>query len=295
MSYMFDFAIIGGDNRQVFLADLLCQKDFSVCYYGLSLEALPLNFVKNFSNHTITNCPSLQYAIENSKYIIGPIPFSKDNTNVTTHSIYQINVTTLYSMIKPDQLLFAGAFSKSNISLADENTVSIIDMMKCEEVAIMNSVATAEGAICEAIQKSNINLQEANSLILGFGRCGQILAKKVKALDSNLYVSVRKKEVLSSALAYGYQGFLLDELEYYIEGFDFIFNTIPSIILTKELLCKTKEEVTIIDIASSPGGVDYNFAKAHSYNAHLCLALPGKLSPKSSAQILLDNILCYCK
>lgn len=294
MSYLFDFAIIGGDNRQIFLADFLCQKGFSICYYGLNLEALPLKYIKNFSNHIITNCPSFEYAIEHSKYIVGPIPFSKDNIYVTTHPLYQISISTLCSMMKSDQLLFAGAFSKSFVSLASTNHILIIDMMKWEDAAIMNTVATAEGAIYEAIQKSNINLQGGNSLILGFGRCGQILAKKVKALDSNLSVSVRKKEVLSLALAYGYNGFLLADLESHIEDFDFIFNTIPSIILTKEILCKAKDEVTIIDIASSPGGVDYDYAKLHSLNASLCLGLPGKISPKSSAQILLGNILSYC-
>ncbi len=60
--------------------------------------------------------------------------------------------------------------------------------------------------------------------------------------------------------------------------------------MTKERLEKVSQEVTIIDIASSPGGVDYSATKEVGINATLCLGLPGKYSPKTSGEILVNAI-----
>ncbi|OJT91053.1 dihydrofolate reductase, partial [Clostridioides difficile] len=65
--------------------------------------------------------------------------------------------------------------------------------------------------------------------------------------------------------------------------------------LTKERLEKVSQEVTIIDIASSPGGVDYSVVKEAGINATLCLGLPGKYSPKTSGEILVNAIRKYYK
>jgi dipicolinate synthase subunit A len=52
-----------------------------------------------------------------------------------------------------------------------------------------------------------------------------------------------------------------------------------------------KPDVVIIDIASAPGGVDYPTAKELHVNCKLCLGLPGKFAPKSSAAFLVNHVL----
>lgn len=295
MSFSFDFAIIGGDNRQLFLADLLTKEHVKVCYYGLSPCNLPSKYIPCFMNETITATSSLKEALENSKYIIGPTPFCKDKIYITSSSNLGILVEDFLSFCSSEQTIYAGAIPKHIMDAAKKKGLKIKDVMEWEHVSMLNGIATAEGAICEAIRNSMINLQGSKVLILGFGRCGQILAKKLAALDARVTVSVRNYDVLSMALAYGYDGFLLDELKDYVSEFDFIFNTIPAMVLGKNMLMKIKKDTAIIDIASSPGGVDYNYAGDHCYNAGLYLGLPGIMSPKSSAKIQLDAILNDCK
>lgn len=295
MSFSFDFAVIGGDNRQLFLADLLSQKNVKVCYYGLSPCNLPSKYIPGFMNETITATSSLKEALENSKYIIGPTPFCKDKIYINSTSTLGILVEDFISYCTPEQIIYGGAIPKEVLEAGVKKGLKIKDIMEWEHVSMLNGVATAEGAICEAIRNSMVNLQGSKVLILGFGRCGQILAKKLAALDAKVSVSVRKYDVLSMALAFGYDGFLLEELKDHVQEFDFIFNTIPAMVLGKNMLIKIKKETAIIDIASSPGGVDYNYAGDHCYNAGLYLGLPGRMSPKSSAKIQLDAILNDCK
>ena len=83
----------------------------------------------------------------------------------------------------------------------------------------------------------------------------------------------------------------LAALEDKIDQYDYIFNTIPSLVLTRDLLIKTNPTVVIIDISSAPGGVDFQSAKELSKSAKLCLGLPGKYAPKSSAAFLIDYLL----
>jgi dipicolinate synthase subunit A len=44
--------------------------------------------------------------------------------------------------------------------------------------------------------------------------------------------------------------------------------------------------VTIIDIASAPGGVDFSAAQKMGISAFLCSGLPGKYAPASSASAI---------
>ena len=50
-------------------------------------------------------------------------------------------------------------------------------------------------------------------------------------------------------------------IEQKVQESDFIFNTIPSLILTENTLRLVNKNTTIIDIAAFPGGLDYDIAK----------------------------------
>ena len=51
-----------------------------------------------------------------------------------------------------------------------------------------------------------------------------------------------------------------------------------------------KKDVCIIDLASSPGSIDFEYAKEKDINASLELALPAKVAPKSSAVYFKNKI-----
>ncbi len=76
-----------------------------------------------------------------------------------------------------------------------------------------------------------------------------------------------------------------------VSDYDFIFNTIPSLVLTENILNNVHKDTTIIDIASKPGGTDFDACKSLGINARLCLGLPGKYSPKTSAKIIYNSIV----
>ena len=79
-----------------------------------------------------------------------------------------------------------------------------------------------------------------------------------------------------------------------MEAWDIIFNTVPALILNRNRLKKVRQDCIIIDLASSPGGVDFQAATEFGLSASLDLGLPGFVAPRTAAEIICrvtDEIL----
>ena len=154
----------------------------------------------------------------------------------------------------------------------------------------MNAIPTAEGAIQIAMEKSIKTLHNSNALVLGFGRIGKILSKMLNGIGANVFCEARKNSDLAKIKSYRYNEIDLVNLKTYLNKFDYIFNTIPHIILDKEELDIIKKDCIIIDLASYPGGVNFEYAEKIGLNASLELGLPGKVAPKTAAKYIKEII-----
>lgn len=134
-----------------------------------------------------------------------------------------------------------------------EKDVSCFDFMKEESIAVYNAIATAEGAIMEAIREKETNLHGSKCLVCGYGRCGKVLCSKLKGLSAQVTAASCDKKELAWAGALGMDTLMLSALPCKIQEYDYVFNTIPKVIFQKELLEKAGEDVLIVDIASGEG------------------------------------------
>lgn len=282
MSKKGNISIIGADLRQIYMIKSLYDKGYTIYTYGINNDLV---------TDIIRKTSSLHEAIQESNILICPIPFTKDNKDIAFLNLYEDkNVKHFMEELNEEHILFAGLIPAFLTNHCSRNKITVYDFMKMNDLAILNAIATAEGTIAEAIKRSAVNLHGSKGLVLGFGRCAQVLASKLKAFGVDVYIGARNKDAIALSIAYGYNGILLDDIDKYLISFDFVFNTIPALILTKEKLEKLSPYVTIIDIASAPGGLDYNAAETLRLNASLCLGLPGIYSPKSSGEILADVV-----
>jgi len=226
--------------------------------------------------------------IYSSEFIITAIPFTKDNKYVNTTNLL---ISDLISVLEEKKIkLISGNIPLSIIDELTIKKVEYFDILRNEEVAIKNAIPSAEGAILSALSNSNITLNSSNILIMGFGKIGKILANMLRGFGANIYVEARKESDLAFIKAYGYKAVDLQELNDYLYRFDFIFNTIPYVILDEKKLKLIKNDALIVDIASSPGGVDYKKAKELNINVDWALSLPTKVAPKTAANYLKENI-----
>lgn len=278
----YDFSFVGGDMRQVYMVNELLAIGYSVTSYGLENPIL--------DNRCIA-ASSLKEAVISGKTIITPIPISKDGIHIQSSSSMDIKLDEFLNLLTLSHQVFGGCFLPSMTSYLMEKGISYEDFMEVEEIILYNSIATAEGTIAKAIISSTINLHDSHALILGFGRCARTLAHKLRSLCKEVDISARSRVQSAAAYTSSFGTIPFDKLEENISKYDFIFNTIPSLVMTKEILDRTKEQVVIIDIASAPGGVDFSYAKEIGRYAELYLGIPGKISPKSSATFLNHYLL----
>lgn len=76
----------------------------------------------------------------------------------------------------------------------------------------------------------------------------------------------------------------------YCGNYDIIFNTIPTKILDEKRLNLLNKKTLIIDLASKPGGIDFEAAKNLEIKTIWALALPGKVAPETSAEYIWKSI-----
>ena len=278
------FSVIGGDERFAYLADGLGKNGYEVCCFGFDNIAFPLKYT--------VKCPSLADAKSGVDCIILPVPYTKDGVNINA-PLYsrKICISDVFENIPDDTVVFAGKCDEKIKAISRSKGCFLVDFMDSEDIAVQNTVPTAEGAIEIAMKETVFTLHGAEVAVCGFGRVGAVLAYKLKSLGANVTVYARRQEVLSLARAYGYKAVALENIDRGIFKFDIIFNTVPSTILTQPLIDKMNRKTLIIDLASLPGGVDFPHAEAVGIKAVSALSLPGKCAPKSAGEILKDGIL----
>lgn len=279
-------SIIGGDLRIVNLIELLAKDDFLVYTYGLE------NSEDLIESKNVIKCKGITELVNSSEIIIGPVPMTNDAENLSApFSEEKISINELIKeMANKNKTFLAGQLSEKIISEFQENNIDYIDLLKREELVVLNTIATAEGAIQITMENTQKTIHGSNILIMGFGRVGKVLAKMLDGIGANVSCEARKNSDIAWIKAYGYNPIHLSELESELGNYDIIINTIPFQILDENRLKYIKKDCTIVDLSSNPGGVDRRAARNLGIKLIWALSLPGKVAPMTSAEFIKETL-----
>ncbi len=220
-----------------------------------------------------------------SDIVVTSIPFSKNDKTLNSEDL---SVEDFIRLTK-NKIVITGSI-KEYIKAKFDKSTKIIDIMKCDELAIKNAVPTAEGAIFTAMKNSKTTITNSKCLVLGFGKIGKNLALKLKGMDANVTCQARKEIDFSTIESLGMKYLDISKLQEKISEYEYIFNTIPYLILDSKVLKNVSKDSIIVDLASVPGGVDFEFARKNNLNVEWSLGLPSKIAPKSAAKYLKEQI-----
>ncbi|PWK12656.1 dipicolinate synthase subunit DpsA [Tumebacillus permanentifrigoris] len=188
-------------------------------------------------------------------------------------------------------IVFTGIARKRLSKIAQESELRLFKLMELDEVAIHNSIPSAEGAIQYAMQNTDITIHGSRSVVLGFGRCGVTLARMLDGLGAKVTVCARSAPDLARIEEMGLRAVAMQELLTAVQDAEIIYNTVPAMVLSAEVLAKVPKSCVIIDIASNPGGTDFRYAEKRGIKAILAPSLPGIVAPKTSG-LILARTLC---
>ena len=273
--------VVGGDQRQVCLAGLLAADGHAVHTFALERagEIPETEEEEDLAGLDLADC------------VVLPLPaLGEDGTVNTPLSRKTLSLEAVLDRLRPGQVVCAGRVETAAREAALRRGLAIHDYFAREELAVANAVPTAEGAIQIALEELPITLHGARALVVGYGRLGRALAPRLSALGARVSVAARKWEDLAWIEAAGYTAEHTGELEGWLCGCDLIVNTVPARVLDEGALRDLKPGCLIIDLASKPGGVDFEAARTLGVRAIWALSLPGKTAPVTAGQAVKSSI-----
>lgn len=271
------FSFLGGDIRQKECASIIESEGHKVKTFGID----------NISGKDITVYDKLNETFFNCDVLMLPIPYKNKKGFISImDEKHSLALNDIETYLKSDIKVILGKADNEFQKYVDKYGFEYFDLLQDEAFAILNAIPSAEGAIQLAMEYSDITLHGSNVLVLGFGRLGKTLARMLKGIGANVTVEARKSKDLAWIVENGYNGIYLSNLNNILSEQDFIFNTIPFLILDRNRLKQINTQTVIIDLASYPGGVDFEAARELGIKAKLELGLPGIVAPKSAARII---------
>ena len=263
------FCLIGGDGRQLVLAELLTQSGARVDTLALS-DAAP-----DFAVAAWADCVLLPMPLEGAPgRLFAPLHPAP------------VSLPAVLDVLRPRQLLFAGKVGPTVQSMARERNLTLHDYLLRPELAIANAVPTAEGALALAMEALPITLHQSRVLVTGFGRVGRCTAQRFRALGAEVTVAARRPAQLALAESMDCRPLPFDGLA---GDFDLVVNTVPSIILTRPVLEKLGRPV-LLELASAPGGIDMTAAAELGLTHIPAPNLPGKVAPVTAARAIQQTL-----
>jgi len=277
-------AVVYGDKRDVYLAKKLIEYDINLLLVG---------FDKNDTIPSFREMDKIEFhddllnPAKKSDVMILPIP------GVDNHGLVKsISKSKLYfneevaKNLQPHTLVLVGMRSSYLLDLRNVYDFSLIEIAELNDFAILNSIPSVEGAIAKAMELTLITIHNSKSMVIGFGRVGITLARMLKGLGADIYVTDRSSEQLARALEMNCHLVELKDIDERLSEMDIIFNTVPALVLPEERLKLLNSDCVIIDLASAPGGLDYAAAEELGITTYLAPGLPGMVAPVTAGNIL---------
>ena len=275
-----EFAVVGGDMRIVKLAELLALDGHTVRPFGL----------ERGESGVLAGSESLREALEGARYVILPLPALTGDIINAPLSKREIRLSELAEAISPGQIILAGKAGEALTDAARARSVPVIDYLEREELTVKNAGITAEGAVEILMRELPVTLMGSHILVVGFGRIGKLLALKLRALGACVTCSARRSSDRAWIEAMGLTAADTGRLTEALAGVDAVVNTVPARVLGERELAALREGSVCLDLASKPGGVDLEAAKAMGTHVIWALSLPGQVAPVTAGEAIRDAI-----
>lgn len=273
-------AVIGGDARQLEVIRKLSEQDAKISLIGF--DQLDDGFVGSYKETFDTINPKTVDAIV--------LPVSGMNEDREIESIFSRDKTILpedwLEKTKKHSIIYTGISNDRLKEMAKQSNKKLVELVERDDVAIYNSIPTAEGTIMIVIQNTDITIHNSNVIVTGFGRVGKTIARTFQNLGANVKVAADEPELRARAFEYHLESFPVKDLSKHVADADVVINTIPAHVVSANVLSKMMPHALVVDLASKPGGTDFRYAEKRGIKALLALGLPGIVAPKTAGQII---------
>ena len=213
-------------------------------------------------------------------YILLPLPLDAARTPLAE----------LLRAARPGTLALGGMLSVEAKAIAAEAGVELVDYFAREELTIRNAIPTAEGCIGILMKERSRTLWGSSILLTGFGPVGQALGVRLAALGAQVTAAARRPAQRALAESFGLRSVPIDRLGQIVPAFDTVVNTVPAPVLSEAVLARLRPQSFIVDLASRPGGTDFDAARRLGHRAIHALSLPAACAPETAGEAVARTV-----
>lgn len=273
-------AMIGGDARQLEIIRKLNEWDANLTLIGFD------QLEHGFTGAAKAKIDEVNF--EEMDAILLPISGTDPEGKVeATFCNEDIVLTSQYLKRTPSHCTIYSGISNTYLDqCVAEAQRDLVKLLERDDLAIYNSIPTAEGTIMMIIEHTDMTIHNASVMVLGFGRTGITVADRMAALGAHVKVGARRSEHLARIAQMGLEPFSIENLDTQVKDIDICINTIPAHILSAKVLSYMPLSTLIIDLASKPGGTDFRYADKRGIQTMLAPGLPGIVAPRTAGQLL---------
>lgn len=197
--------------------------------------------------------------------------------------------TEVVSELPEGSTVFGGKFCIFAERLAAEKNISCVNLLEDSIYNRMGALATAEGALAEAILHTPAVINGSQVLITGFGAVAKASARLFSAVGAKVSVAARKASARAEAEALGYTPLSLPITEAGL--YSLIINTVPSPdVLSAEVISSLPGSPVILELASGKDNIDPDACAERGLVLLRLPSLPGRTAPESAARYIRDAI-----
>lgn len=273
-------AMIGGDARQLEIIRKLNEWDANLTLIGFD------KLDQGFTGATKTTLDEANF--EEIDAILLPISGTSPEGKVeATFCNEEIILSSQHLKRTPPHCTIYSGISNTYLDqCVQEAERDLVKLLERNDLAIYNSIPTAEGTIMMIIEHTDMTIHDADVMVLGFGRTGITVAQRMSVLGARVKVGARRTEHLARIAQMGLEPFFIEDVARQVENIDICINTVPAHVLSAQVLSHMPLSTLIIDLASKPGGTDFRYADKRGIQALLAPGLPGIVAPRKAGQLI---------
>lgn len=275
--------ILGGDERMAWLAESLRRSGCRVRLAAL----LPPTPLKDL----LPAAEPPDILLPQSDCVILAVPTAAPDGLLRTPTVPErYTLAGCLALIPKGAEVLGGTLPPDCRRIAAERRFAYTDLLALPELQELNAIATAEGAVALAMRELDTTLFGTRCLVLGYGRCGSALCRRLTALGAKVTAAARRREQQARIYADGCTPCDIHSLSPALDGCEVVFNTVPAPVLPRELLQRLPPATLLVELASAPGGCSAAEAEALGLRYRSAPGLPGKAAPRTAGEYLAQVI-----
>jgi dipicolinate synthase subunit A len=264
-------AVVAGDERDPEIARLAAETGATVSAFGIPWPEGGVSGVER--------APSAAEAVDGANYLLFPIPLGVGAILYAPHEPEPIVADeALFSKAADDAWLFCGRATPEIRAGAEAAGIHVHEYDPDRELMLLRGPAIVEGALQQAIEATDVTINDAEVVVVGFGNIGQLLARTLRALGARVHVAARNPIQRAQAHADGLLPLRLEQLPELGASLDMVFSTVPARVVDRSVLERLPKGALVLDIAPPPDHADLELAAALGLKAVWARGL-GKRAP----------------